>query len=156
MKRYLSIIASLLMLCTFSARAGVENATTLVIQNVSGEIVEFPLENSPKMTFKNTYVIVQAGINKIFKVKDIKKAYFTDETTAVNAVTTEEEIAAQANTIIFSSFAPNTPVRVYTPGGMIVKQAYTDAEGRLQLSIDDLHRGTYIIKGGKTVMKYKK
>lgn len=157
MKFYILPIVALMLLFGLKAQAGVEDAKTLCIENVNGEVVTFPLIESPKMTFKGLYVIVQTSENKILKFKELTKAYFTEEETAVNAATaSEEEIAAQSNTINFSNFAPNTVIRVYTTSGMIAKQGYTDAEGRLQLSVADLHRGTYIIKGGNTVFKYKK
>ncbi len=148
-----------MLLIGLKAEAGVQDAKTLCIENVSGEVVTFPLLESPKMTFKGLYVIVQATAanSKILKFKDLTKAYFTDEETAVNSATaTDEEVATLSNTIEFSNFAPNTVIRVYTPSGMIAKQGYTDSDGRLQLSVNDLHRGTYIIKGGNTVFKYKK
>lgn len=157
MKFYILPIVALLLLFGLKVEAGVEDAKTLCIENVSGEVVTFPLIESPKMTFKGLYVIVQASESKILKFKDLTKAYFTDEETAVkDAAASAEEVATLSNTIDFSNFAPNTVIRVYTPSGMIVKQGYTDAEGRLQLSVSDLHRGTYIIKGGNTVFKYKK
>ena len=149
-----------MLLFGLKAEAGVENAKTLCVENVNGEVVTFPLLESPKMTFKGLYVIVQsqsASNSKILKFKDLTKAYFSDEETAVNDVAAgSEEVSALSNTIDFSNFAPNTVIRVYTPGGMLMKQGYTDADGRLQLTVSDLHRGVYIIKGGNTVFKYKK
>lgn len=156
MKIYTSIIATLLLLCCLGAQAGVENAVTLCIENKSGEVVEIPLIERPKISFKATYVILQASSTRIFKFKDLKQLYFTDEETAVSdqSAAAGEGIEASADYVCFSNFAPNTTVRVYTPSGMIVKQTATDQNGRLQLSLSNLARGTYIIKAGKTTFKF--
>ena len=156
MKRYLLIISALFLLGVLSMKAGVENATTLCIENTKGEVVQFPLAESPKMMFKSTFAIVQASTTKVFKFKDIRQVYFTDRTTGINDATTPEEISRQQNTITLNKFTPNSVVRVYTTSGMIAKQAYTDAEGALQMNTDDLARGTYIIKAGKTAFKFMK
>ncbi len=144
----------LLALCTVAASAGVKGATTLCIENSKGEVVQFPLIETPKMTFKSTFVIVQASTTKVYRFKDIASVYFTDDETGINDITDSEEINNFYNTVTLSKFAANTPVRVYTPAGMIVKQAKTDGEGSLQLSTADLPRGTYIIKAGKTAFKF--
>lgn len=156
MKRYLLIISALFLLGVLSIKAGVENATTLCIENTKGEVVQFPLSESPKMMFKSSFAIVQASTTKVFRFKEIRQVYFTDRTTGINDATTPEEISRQLNTITLNKFAANTVVRVYTTSGMIAKQAYTDSEGSLQITTDDLARGTYIIKAGKTAFKFMK
>lgn len=151
-QKILSLI--LFALCTVAASAGVERATTLCIENSKGEVVQFPLAESPKMTFKSTFIVVQASATKVFRFKDVKQVYFTDDATGIDEVAGGEEIDNRYNTVTLSKFAANIPVRVYTTGGMIVKQAATDGEGTLQISIDDLPRGTYIVKAGKTAFKF--
>jgi hypothetical protein len=144
----------LLALCTVAASAGVKDATTLCIENSKGETVKFALIESPKMTFKSTFVIVQASETKIFRFKEIASVYFTDEETGINDATTDEEVSNRLNTVSLTKFAANTAVRVYTPAGMIVKQTMTDADGSADVSTSDLPRGTYIIKAGKTAFKF--
>ena len=146
----------LLALCVVAASAGVKNATTLCIENLRGEVVQFPLTESPKMTFKGNFIVVQASATKVIRFKDVRQVYFTDGATGINDATAGEEIDNQLNTITLNKFAANIPVRVYTTSGMIVKQATTDSEGSLQISTGDLSRGTYIIKAGKTAFKFIK
>lgn len=150
------LLSVLFALGVLTMSAGVKNATTLCIENSKGEVVMFALDDSPKMTFKSTFVVVQASETKVFRFKDIAQVYFTDRATGITDATTEEEISNQLNTITLNKFTPNTPVRVYTTSGMIVKQANTDSEGSLQVSTSDLSRGTYIIKAGKTAFKFIK
>lgn len=157
MKSKILSLFALLALAFTSAQAGVEDAKTLCVEMKSGEVITFPLIDRPRMTFKGTYVIVAASESKIMKFKDVKMAYFTEEETAVNsAELTPESMATLGNTIAFSNYAPGTKVRVYTPNGNLMKQAVTDAEGRLTLTIADLPVGIYFVKGGNTVFKFKK
>lgn len=157
MKSKILFLIAFLALAITSAQAGVEDAKTLCVEMKSGEVITFPLIDRPRMTFKGTYVVVAASESKVLKFKDVKMAYFTEEETAVNsAQQTPEAMANQGNTIVFSNYAPGTTVRVYTPNGNLMKQAVTDAEGRLALTIADLPVGIYLVKGGNTVFKFKK
>ena len=156
MKRHISILAILLTLGVLATRAGVKNATMLCIENTTGETIQFPLIETPKMVFKGNYVVVQASTAKILKFKDVKQIYFTDDEVGVNSVENEEGINTEFNNVSLKNFKPGTTVRVYTTAGTIVKQAYTDADGSLNISTTDLRRGTYIIKAGKTAFKFTK
>ncbi len=145
------------MLPVFGAKAAVDDAVTVCIEMTSGEVISLPLLERPRLTFKGTYVILQASENKVLKFKDLARVYFSDEETAVNdATATGEEIDSQFDTVGFKNFAPNTVVRVYNPNGMILKRGYVGADGTLQLTTSDLGRGTYIIKAGKTTFKLMK
>ena len=70
MKRYLSIALSLL-LGALGAKAGVENAVTLCVENHNGEVVQFALLERPIITFKSTFVLIKT-VNgaKVLKFKD--------------------------------------------------------------------------------------
>ena len=82
----------LLALCVVAASAGVKNATTLCIENLKGEVVQFPLTESPKMTFKGNFIVVQASATKVIRFKDVRQVYFTDRATGINDATAGEEI----------------------------------------------------------------
>lgn len=147
-----------MLLCAAAVQAGVKNPTTLCVENTKGEVMAFALDERPIITFKGTYVIVQAGETKLLKFRDLTKAYFAEEDpTAVNDATGEgESIKSGANTISFSHFKPLTTILVYTAGGTLVKRAQTTVSGELTISIQDLPKGFYVIKAGKTSVKLTK
>ena len=94
-------------------------------------------------------------IGEIFK-KNLGNAYFTadDDPLAVgDQAFSDESMSAQAGTITLRNFKPLTRVLVYTTNGTLVKKAQTDVAGFLVFSLQDLPRGIYVVKAGKTTFK---
>ena len=151
----------ILMLMLFAsplAKAGVENATTLCIENTSGEVVSFALAEEPKIMFKGNYVVVQASEIKLLKFKDLTKAYSTaeDPDGIYGANLTQEEISTLLNTVQFRNFTPGANVLVYSVAGHLLHRTTIGEDGTLQYSLDNLLPGTYVIKAGKTSFKVYK
>ena len=146
-----------LLFAAVIATAGVKNATTLCIEDKSGGVLEFALTDRPKITFRAKYTIVQwANDVKLLQFANLAKAYFTadDDPLAVSdQAFSDESMSAQAGTITLRNFKPLTRVLVYTTNGTLVKKAQTDVAGFLVFSLQDLPRGIYVVKAGKTTFK---
>lgn len=151
-------IILLLLICSFQftflnvANAGVKNATTLCIEQKDGTLLKFTLASRPKITFRGNYTVVQADEVKLLQFRNLVRAYFTDEDdpTAVSDVAAgAEQMEATGNAVTFNGFKPLTPVLIYTTAGTLVKKAQTDVNGYLQMTLQDLPRGIYVVKAGK-------
>ena len=132
--------------------AGVKNATTLCIEEKDGTVLKFTLASRPKITFRGNYTVVQADEIKLLQFRNLARAYFTDEDdpTAVSEVAAgAEQMQANVNEVTFNGFKPLTPVLVYTTAGTLVKTGQTDVNGYLQMTMQDLPRGIYVVKTGK-------
>ena len=135
-----------------TAFAGVKNATTLCVEDKTGTVLKFALADRPKISFRGNYTVVQAAEIKLLQFRNLYKAYFTDEDdpTAVSEVAAgQESIDARYGTVSFNGFKPLTPVLVYTPAGTLVKKAQTNVDGYLQMTLQDLPPGIYVVKAGK-------
>lgn len=132
--------------------AGVKNATTLCVEDKTGAVLKFALADRPKITFRGNYTVVQAAEVKLLQFRNLYKAYFTDEDdpSAVSDVAAgAETIDTRYGTVSFNGFKPLTPVLVYTPAGTLVKKAQTNVDGYLQMTLQDLPPGIYVVKAGK-------
>lgn len=154
-----TIVAALALIATLWAWAGVERPTTLCVENTLGEVMTFALSENPKMTFKGTFVVIQAGEINVLKFKDLTRAYFTEEdpdAVAQAAATQSESVTTDSDIIGFKNFKPLTRVFVYTATGTLAKVAQTDIDGQLHLSVSDLPHGTYVIQAGHSSVKMRK
>lgn len=150
-------VATLALILSVYAKAGVERATTLCVVNAVGEEMTFPLSENPKMTFKGTYVVIQTNEVKLLRFKDLVRAYFTEEDPdGFTAPTVGETVTTDNDVIGFNHFKPLTRVFVYTASGSLAKVAQTDTEGKLRLSIGNLPHGLYVIKAGNSSVKLSK
>ena len=89
---------------------------------------------------------------------DVKKVWFDEGvTTGIEENTLsalQQQIRVSANGVEIKGIAPATPVSVSNLSGQILMQRTTDAQGSLYIGKSEMPQGIYIIKVGKTAIKF--
>lgn len=119
------------------------------------------LSTQPTVSFNRTKLIVkfhnpvagQTGLN--FNKQEVKKYFFSDETTGVASITNDKDgMSVQGNRIVVRG--AKGAVGVFRTDGTQV-QTVVKADGEtVVVSLDGLANGTYIVRAGKNVVKIAK
>ena len=93
---------------------------------------------------------------------------FAEETAPAEPTTTIEEtvspvqpeaegsVSRRDDALVFSGCRPGEPVYIYTAGGRVVSQNRIGSDGSLELPLNALRPGLYIVKAGSTNIKFLK
>jgi hypothetical protein len=154
MKKFL--LSLTLMLASMAAWA---EAGFYVVTN-SEEQVGYVFTEEPVWTVEgDNLVITSLKATVEYPMSDIARIYF-DEVSEVPSGITEvqntELIRFVGDGVELTGFAANTVITVYNLQGQQVATYRTGDAGSLNLSLDGLDQGIYIIKANKSTIKIKK
>ena len=138
----------------------------LVVYTADGSSTAFALAHHPKTTLYTRSFRVTSDIADVeFNATDVLR--FTLE--AIQGVVTPvEQLHAEAATadgndrpqlsltpgsISLNGLVPNSRVSIYDSGGHLTQSADANADGSLQLSMESLSTGVYIVRTEKTSFK---
>lgn len=153
----------LLLTLLFSAScmlpASAAKYMTLVFADGSEQSLQ--LSTQPTVSFNRTKLIVKfynpvAGQTDLnFNKQEVKKYFFSDETTGVASITNDKDgMSVQGNRIVVRG--AKGAVGVFRTDGTQV-QTVVKADGEtVVVSLDGLTNGTYIVRAGKNVVKIAK
>ena len=96
-------------------------------------IVEYPLLSLHKFTFDDN---ISSGIN------DFESKIYS--------------IEYNSNHLYFKNFAPYSIIKIYRESGQLISTEKTDQYGTLQLSIESLNKGLFIVKTEVETYKFIK
>lgn len=65
-------------------------------------------------------------------------------------------VSLNGNTLSLSGFPANSPVRIYTAGGVLVSEMIVGADGSAEISLDDLQHGVYLLNSSQIQFKFSK
>ena len=152
MKKFL--LSLTLMVASLAAWA---EAGFYVMDN-QGVCVEYVFLDQPSWTFEgNNLVITTVESSVEYPMDDVAKIVFDDIVhTGLNEVKVDEMIRFVNGGVELAGFAANTAVTVYNLQGQQVATYRTGKAGSLNLSLDGLDQGIYIIKANKSTIKIKK
>jgi len=68
----------------------------------------------------------------------------------------EGSVSRRDDALVFSGCRPGEPVYIYTAGGRVVSQNRIGSDGSLELPLNALRPGLYIVKAGSTNIKFLK
>ena len=119
------------------------------------------LSTQPAVSFNRTKLIVKfynpvAGQTDLnFNKQEVKKYFFSDETTGVASITNDKDgMSVQGNRIVVRG--AKGAVGVFRTDGTQV-QTVVKADGdTVVIELDNLANGTYIVRAGKNVVKIAK
>lgn len=129
----------------------------------SGPIVGYELEEHPDVALgPEFFTLTTSGTRVRYPADDVIR--FTLEDAAVNdpevGISSIEmdtpEKSFHENNLSLTQLHPYASVRVFDAAGRLVRQATADAQGFLQLNLESLRAGVYIINSGHITFKIQK
>lgn len=145
----LRLLPILMSLATLSAFA---DDARIVIKQKSGNETVVQLAFNPVITFSSEDMVVTSDLTTIsMLLADID--YYT-VTNGTNSVSPLKEMPLFANGhVCFSRLPQGSEARVYTVDGRLVHRQTADASGRVDISLSNLPKGTYVISTPSNNMK---
>lgn len=153
------ILVYLLLLCT-AINTKAEGVMALVLSTNDGNDATFILSEKPEITFANhTLTINVKNDNNVFEISNVKQIHF-DIIDAIHS--------PRANTISYSYLSDNLiliegvgthdRILLYTLAGIPIPNRVNLTDGRAEVSLASLQKGTYLLKIGnkQTIKIYKK
>ena len=137
---------------------------TLFVWEASGQILGYAFAEHPVVTFSDEAVTVTTSTTTVYYRRE-NFVKFTLNDAAVDDITVgittppAVEPAAEApapDRLSFDALQAGEHVSVYDSAGRLVTQATADGVGHLRLSMQQLRRGTYIIKSERITFKIQK
>ncbi|MDE7420185.1 MAG: T9SS type A sorting domain-containing protein [Muribaculaceae bacterium] len=144
--RALAVVA-MLLLGVSAVRAA---EARMIITTKSGVVAEFPIAETPVITYQNNLLEVKGGDREISVQADEVSSFdfVPSETSGV------DEINVEGSKL--SGLQPGTPVDVYTIEGQHVASFKADDNQTVKLEISDLAPGYYIVRTPNNSFKIKK
>lgn len=119
------------------------------------------LSTQPAVSFNRTKLIVKfynpvAGQTDLnFNKQEVKKYFFSDETTGVASITNDKDgMSVQDNRIVVRG--AKGAVGVFRTDGTQVQTVVKTDGDTVVIELDNLANGTYIVRAGKNVVKIAK
>ena len=130
-----------------------------------GKVDEYLVADHPNVSVEKGVVYVWGAVQATYKVEDVKDYTFADaSTTGIEEVASDEPKAGisvkyvDGENVIIRGISPDTPVRVYSLGGQMQNAAITHSADGVNVSLNALPAGTYIIdmKNEKSIKVLKR
>ncbi len=144
--RAFSVVAMLLL----GVSAVLAEQARMVIITKTGIEAQFPLDESPVITYQDNVLVVETMRMEIsVPAEDVKSFDFIPSNG-----TGVDEIKVEGSTL--SGLLPGTPVDVYTIEGQHVASFKADESTTVTLQLSDLAPGYYIVRTPNNSFKIKK
>ena len=125
-----------------------------------GGVAAFPLSTKPCLTFdvaQDKVNVTNTEKEVSFSLQKIHKYTLEANDDAVlgleNLTTRQGDLVMDAHTLIFRNYPSLTKVSVYSLDGKLLESKQMDANGQLQLSIQQWPAGVNLVKVGGTTYK---
>lgn len=143
------ILLFFLMLLPMVASA---DEAQIVIKQKSGNETALKLSTNPVITFEGENMVVASDVIQIsIPLGDIDDYVVHDGTTAIEPVTTQPQFTR--GHVIFSGVVAGSPVYIHTLDGKVVAKQVADASSKVDVSLENLPKGAYIISSQKNSIK---
>ena len=123
-----------------------------------GSKIGYLFEQSVSMSYTATSVIVSSPEATVeYPFDDVRKVYFDEGVTGIDETVladVEQQIRLTSNGVDIKGFAAGTPVTMANLAGQVVMRRATDGNGHLFICKGELSQSIYIIKVGKTSIKF--
>ena len=156
-----SLLLFFLLVATLIARAD-EGVKTLclVVHTTDGSTVTYALPDKPVLSYEGaTLVVTTDAVTANYPLADIERLDFEEVeivTSLQNVLASGRIIKATRGGARLMGFAAGTEVRVYGSDGKLLRTARTNAEGSLDLNLQNEPTGIYMIQAEKSTLKIKK
>ena len=128
-----------------------ENETRLVIVQKSGNETILTLSSHPVLTFESESMIVDNEyVHIVISIDDISYYKF-DSVDGISEIPASPII--KSGHVIFSNIPKGTKAYIFTLDGKVIFNQTTGSDSIVDINIDNLSKGTYIVKVGKYAIK---
>lgn len=123
---------------------------SLFVNTNSGDKIEYAFENLPVATFdgEDLVILVPKSPDVKYPMADVKNITFVGkEVSGVEdaAVSDNIKIVVANDYIRISGIKENATASVYSVAGSLMASAVSDEEGNVQISIENLAKGVYVV-----------
>lgn len=126
--------------------------------------ISFPLAEHPLLTYFGGNIVVTTSKEQLsYAHTSVRKFTLADESSLPNGDITEISVSEQenlwnlqGNVMYFSNCTPKENVAIYDLIGQIVARYAVSSDGTLQIPLQQLSEGTYIVKTQSITYKFKK
>lgn len=142
---------TLFILLFFVLFAHANNEAKLIITQKTGNETVLSLSSNPTLTFQDEDMIVETEFTIItIPIKNID-SYWVENLDNVNNITIKPYVSN--GHITFTDIPIGTPVCVFTIDGKNVFSQKPDVDGIVDICIETLPRGIYIVKALNNIIK---
>ena len=157
-KLYVSLMAFTMLL--LSSKTWADTVKCLVLTESSGTVNKFALADSPIVTYEGNDLVVTCKDQTLtIGLEGLKLGYGEMETTSINDIIVDgsEKVRSLFSFGVaqFEGLQPGANIRVYSISGNCLETAKADGNGRVEVSLNNLPKGIYIINTPTRSFKIK-
>lgn len=147
------MIKKVILICTLALLTQMSaNARSLVLVLSDSTKIYFLLDDKPVLRMVDGKVLIDT---QAFSFEDVDHFYIsqTDDPSSIEAVLAERKVKFEGNTLVVDG---DKTVEVYAVNGTRMKVKMNKSAGVTMVNTEDLVKGVYIVKIGKTSFKFSK
>ena len=147
------MIKKVILICTLALLTSMSaNARSLVLVLSDSTKIYFLLDDKPVLRMVDGKVLIDT---QAFSFEDVDHFYIsqTDDPSSIEAVLAERKVRFEGNTLVVDG---DKTVEVYAVNGTKMKVKMNKSAGVTMVNTEDLVKGVYIVKIGKTSFKFSK
>lgn len=147
------MIKKVILICTLALLTSMSaNARSLVLVLSDSTKIYFLLDDKPVLRMVDGKVLIDT---QAFSFEDVDHFYIsqTDDPSSIEAVLAERKVKFEGNTLVVDG---DKTVEVYAVNGTKMKVKMNKSAGVTMVNTEDLVKGVYIVKIGKTSFKFSK
>ena len=147
------MIKKVILICTLALLTQMSaNARSLVLVLSDSTKIYFLLDDKPVLRMVDGKVLIDT---QAFSFEDVDHFYIsqTDDPSSIEAVLAEMKVKFEGNTLVVDG---DKAVEVYAVNGTRMKVKMSKSAGVTMVNTEDLVKGVYIVKIGKTSFKFSK
>lgn len=157
--RIMALVAFLMLPMLHLHAQETEEVPCMVLTQKDGTVSKFALSTAPQVTYEGSLLVVNCGEQSLStSMADIEKITFEKATPDGIGETIVEagRPSFSFGKADFKGLRPGTVVSVYSVDGKALMQQKADEGGHLQIDLEGLNRGVYIIHTPNQSYKIKK
>ncbi|MCR5315052.1 MAG: T9SS type A sorting domain-containing protein [Bacteroidaceae bacterium] len=147
------MIKKVILICTLALLTQMSaNARSLVLVLSDSTKIYFLLDDKPVLRMVDGKVLIDT---QAFSFEDVDHFYIsqTDDPSSIEVVLAERKVKFEGNTLVVDG---DKAVEVYAVNGTKMKVKMSKSAGVTMVNTEDLVKGVYIVKIGKTSFKFSK
>lgn len=139
--------------------ADTESGKYLKVHFIDGTVHNFSLSSMPIITFpeegRKVVFTTTDGTSLEYLYSDLDNYQFEDIESGINEILEEDDESVKINgtSVSMRGLRPNSVVRVFNPCGIELRHVVANGDGSVEVSLEDLPKGIYIVNHGKASVK---
>lgn len=142
----------LLLLLFISTISYADNTSSLIIKQKSGNETTLEFSTNPVITFEGKDMVVTNDFIRIsIPIDDITEYLVNQNVSEIKNISYNPQFSR--GHVVFSGINKATPVYVYSLDGRIIRKQFSDNANNVDINMEELPKGAYIISTQKSKMK---